>query len=182
MERLFKYCPEDFKELPVKVIHMDLIFDIYDSYSNVKSKLRISSLDKPILKIQLNAKNLEIFDTEYIYKKDDNIIVIDFKKPVPPKTEFVIITETICRPTKNILEGLYYDETPKGAPPQQITQCQQWGFQRIVPCFDDMMAKCTYTTTIIADERYTNMITNGDVSEERHSIGGGRDSWNLLNI
>ena len=58
---------------------------------------------------------------------------------------------------------MYYDETPPGAPPQQITQCQQWGFQRLVPCIDDMTAKCTYTTTIIADERYTNLITNGNV-------------------
>ena len=80
-----------------------------------------------------------------------------------------------------------------------ITQCQQWGFQRIVPCFDDMMAKCAYTTTIIADERYTNLITNGDVVEERHSIGGTRQNkicqygnsdglifsfrcWNVLNF
>jgi aminopeptidase N len=38
-----------------------------------------------------------------------------------------------------------------------------------------MEAKCTYTTTVIADERYTNIISNGDISEERHSIGNGRD-------
>ncbi|MDD2615372.1 MAG: M1 family metallopeptidase, partial [Methanosarcina sp.] len=57
----------------------------------------------------------------------------------------------------------------------QITQCQQWGFQRIVPCIDDMTAKCTYTTTIIADSRYTNLITNGDVVVERHTVKPGRD-------
>jgi len=189
MKRLFKYYPEDFKELPVKVIHMDLIFDIYDGHTNVKSKQKVKSLDIPINTIELNAKDLEIislsvdkFQTEYLYKKEDNIIIINFKNPVPSNKEFIISTETICRPTKNILEGLYYDETPKGAPPQQITQCQQWGFQRIVPCFDDMMAKCTYTTTIIADERYTNMITNGDISEERRSIGGGRDRIKYDNI
>jgi len=189
MERLFKYYPEDFKDLPVKVIHMDLIFDIYDTYTNVKSKLRAKSLDLPISKVELNAKNLQIlsvcvenYDTNYHYKPNENVLVINFKNPVPPRTEFIISTETVCRPTKNILEGLYYDETPKGAPPQQITQCQQWGFQRIVPCFDSMMAKCTYRTTIIADGRYTNLITNGDVSEERHSIGGGRDKIKYDNI
>ncbi|MDD4498022.1 MAG: M1 family metallopeptidase, partial [Methanosarcinaceae archaeon] len=47
--------------------------------------------------------------------------------------------------------------------------------QRIVPCIDDMCAKCTYRTTIIADERYTNLITNGDVVGERESLGNGRD-------
>lgn len=189
MKRLYKYYPEDFKELPVKVIHMDLIFDVYDTYTNVKSRLKVKSLDKSLFKLELNAKNLEIvsisvdkFETDYAYDKDENKIIINFKNAVPPKTEIIINTETVCRPTKNILEGLYYDETPKGAPPQQITQCQQWGFQRLVPCFDDMMAKCTYTTTIIADERYTNLITNGDVSEERHSIGGGRDKIKYDNV
>ena len=69
---------------------------------------------------------------------------------------------------------MYYDETPPGAPPQQITQCQQWGFQRLVPCIDDMTAKCTYTTTIIADERYTNLITNGNIVVPRQPAGTGR--------
>ncbi|MEN6379527.1 MAG: M1 family metallopeptidase [Methanofastidiosum sp.] len=189
MKRLFKYYPEDFKDLPAKVLHMDLIFDVYDNYTNVKSKLRAKSLSSTISKLELNAKNLEVisvsvenYETEYKYKTDENIIIITFNKSLPPNTEFVINTETICRPTKNILEGLYYDETPQGAPPQQITQCQQWGFQRLVPCFDDMMAKCTYTTTIIADERYTNIITNGDIVEERHSMGSGRDKIKYANI
>jgi len=189
MKKLFKYYPEDFKDLPVKVIHMDLVFDIYDKYTNVSSKLKVNSLNSPLSKIELNAKNLEIlslyvenYETSYEYKKEDHIIVIHFENPIPPTTEVVICTENICRPSKNILEGLYYDETPPGSPPQQITQCQQWGFQRIVPCFDDMMAKCTYTTTIIADERYTNLITNGDVVEERHSIGCGRDKIKYANM
>ena len=189
MKRLFKYYPEDFKDLPVKVLHMDLIFDVYDDHTNVKSKLKIKSLTSPLSKLELNAKNLEIisisvenYDIEYEYRTDENIIAINFRKSVAPETEFVINTETICRPTTNILEGLYYDETPKGAPPQQITQCQQWGFQRLVPCFDDMMAKCTYETTIIADSRYTNLITNGDILEERHSVGNGRDKIKYSNI
>ena len=38
-----------------------------------------------------------------------------------------------------------------------------------------MTAKCTYRTTIIADSRYTNLITNGDVAVERHTVKPGRD-------
>jgi len=38
-----------------------------------------------------------------------------------------------------------------------------------------MTAKCTYTTTIIADSRYSSLITNGDVIEPRHPVGNGRD-------
>jgi len=180
--RLYKYYPEDFGELKVDVLHMHLVFDVYDERTNVKSILRVKTLNEPIEKLELNCRDLEIravsciqYEVNYKYRKADAILEVNFLNPVPPETEIAIVTDTVCRPTKNILEGLYYDETPDGAPPQQITQCQQWGFQRIVPCIDDMCAKCTYRTTIIADSRYTNMITNGDVVEKRHTIKPGRD-------
>ncbi|MBN2111119.1 MAG: M1 family metallopeptidase [Methanosarcinaceae archaeon] len=182
MKRIYKYYPEDFGELTVKVVHMDLLFDVFDDHTKVRSDLKLQTLDKPIDELELNCKKLEILsvscndhDIDHEYRIKDDILLIRFRQTVPEKTVIVINTETMCRPTDNILEGLYYDETPAGAPPQQITQCQQWGFQRIVPCIDDMTAKCTYTTTIIADERYTNIISNGDIIEERHSPGNGRD-------
>ena len=180
-DRLFRYYKSDFGTIPVRVIHMDLIFDVFEDHTKVISDLHAESRDLPLSEIVLNAKNLEILtvscpDHECSHKYDTakDRLTVRFKDPVLPSTRFTIHTETICRPTKNILEGLYYDETPPGAPPQQVTQCQQWGFQRLVPCFDDMTAKCTYTTTIIADERYTHLITNGDVSAPRQPIGGGR--------
>ena len=182
MKKEFKYYPEDFGDLTVKVIHMDLIFDIYDDHTQVDAVIGLKNLDKSINKLELNANNLELLglscnfcDVDFNYKKSENKIIIKFKKTIQPKTEFFISTKTICKPTKNILEGLYYDETPELAPLQQITQCQQWGFQRLVPCIDDMTAKCTYRTTIIADNRYTNLITNGDVFEERSAYTKTRD-------
>jgi len=44
------------------------------------------------------------------------------------------VTEAV--PTEHILEGLYYDYAPPHMPRTIITQCQQYGFQRIVPCMD----------------------------------------------
>jgi aminopeptidase N len=38
-----------------------------------------------------------------------------------------------------------------------------------------MTAKGTYVTTIIADRRYTHLISNGDVAEERHRFDDARD-------
>ena len=180
-KREFKFYPEDFKQLPVKVIHMDLNFDVFDSYTKVKSDLKLKSLNN-LNSLELNAKNLELLsikcnfcDIDHKYKSYEDKIFIKFKKLIKKNTEFTITTETICKPTNNVLEGLYYDETPKNYPPTQITQCQQWGFQRLVPCIDYMNAKCTYITTITADSRYTNIITNGDVTQPRRSIGYGRD-------
>ena len=183
MKREFKYYPEDFGVLSVKVVHMDLLFDIFDDHTKVHSEVKFKTLNKSISKLELDANNLEISNVscnisemEYDYLKDKNKLMINFSKKIPANTEFVIKTENVVKPTKNILEGLYYDETPKGKPPTQITQCQQWGFQRLVPCIDDMTAKCTYRTRIIADKKYTHLITNGDVIEERKSSGNGRDT------
>ena len=188
-KREFKYYPEDFKKLTIKVIHIDLIFDVYDNYTNVKSDLKLKTLNKPIHKLELNAKNLDLINLKcnicelnYEYKKNDDKIIILFNKNIPKETEFIISTEIICKPTNNILEGLYYDETPENCPPTQITQCQQWGFQRLSPCIDEMSAKCTYKTTIIADNKYTNLITNGDVIEQRKPINDKRDKIVYNNI
>jgi aminopeptidase N len=188
-DRMFRYYREDFGKIPVRVIHMDLVFDVFDDHTNVTSDLHAETLDSPLTGISLNAKNLEILavscpghECSYAYDTGNSLLVIRFGSPLAPMTGFVIHTETICRPTKNILEGLYYDETPPGAPPRQITQCQQWGFQRLVPCIDDMTAKCTYTTTIIADERYTNLITNGNVVIPRQPAGPGRVKITYENV
>lgn len=180
MKRLFKYYPTDFGELTVRVLHMDLTFDVYDDHTVVTSVLTVKTLTS-LSELALDAKNLEIqqvagkdIPVTYDYDMPNNKLRIHFSQPLKPDTTVILQTKTISRPTKHILEGLYYDETPSGCPPTQITQCQQWGFQRLVPCIDDMTAKCTYTTTIIADEHYTNMITNGDVIEPKSSLGNGR--------
>lgn len=64
------------------------------------------------------------------------------------------------------LEGIYRDATPEGAPQQYMSQCQQYGFQRIMPIIDDCTAKCTFRTTLEGDARYTHLISNGDVVED----------------
>ena len=178
---LFRYHPGDFSEPAVKVLHMDLSFDVFDDHTVVVSALRFVTGDRPLTDLPLNAKELEILDVgcesypvRYRYDAAASLLHLSFTEPVPPATEVTVRTRTICRPNRTTLEGLYYDATPPGAPPQQITQCQQWGFQRIVPCIDDMTAKCTYSVAITADERYTHLISNGDVSVPRHRAGDGR--------
>jgi aminopeptidase N len=180
-ERLFRYYPEDFGALPVRVVHMDLTFDVYDGHTRVVSHLTVETLDAPLTSLDLNARNLDIltvacdeYGIAYSYDRDAAILSVTFESPVPPHTRFTINTETICRPSRHVLEGLYYDGFDPGSPPTQITQCQQWGFQRLVPCLDDMTAKCTYMTTIVADDGYTNIISNGDVAGPRLYLGLGR--------
>ncbi|PIT84218.1 DUF3458 domain-containing protein [Candidatus Micrarchaeota archaeon CG10_big_fil_rev_8_21_14_0_10_45_29] len=180
MQKEFKYCPSDFASLPAKPIHMDLHFDIYNEYANVSSTMHAKAL-RELKEVSLDARDLQILSTKigskecnFKYDKQNAKLTLFFPKKIKKGENFTISSNSICRPTKNILEGLYYDRTPNNAPPTQITQCQQWGFQRLVPCFDDMCAKCTYTTKISADSRYTHIISNGDVSSQRKNIGNKR--------
>ncbi len=80
-------------------------------------------------------------------------------------------TRSVCRPSDYVLEGIYKDVTPPGAPQQYMSQCQQWGFQRIMPIFDDCRAKCTMRTTLEADVAYTHLISNGDIDPAANPDG-----------
>lgn len=82
-------------------------------------------------------------------------------------------TDTVCIPTEHILEGIYYDHTPEGAPRTLTSQSQQWGCQRIFPLPDRMRAKAYWTTTIVADTRYTRLLSNGAV-DPGSSPGGAQ--------
>ncbi|QSZ66528.1 DUF3458 domain-containing protein [Methanofollis aquaemaris] len=181
MTRLFTFYPEDFGELPVDVLHMDLMISVGDEVTGVGSRLHLRVRDRSVERLELNARDLEVlaasceeFEASVEYNTKGHLLIFTFATPLPAGADLHLLTRTRCRPSDHLLEGLYYDVTPAGAPPTQITQCQQWGFQRIVPCFDDMMAKCTYMTTVVADERYTNIISNGDPLSAPRPYGDGR--------
>ncbi len=133
-DRMFRYYRDDFGKIPVRVIHMDLIFDVFDDHTTVTSDLHAESRDETLSEIALNAKNLEIIAVScsghacsYDYDTKKSMLVIRFLEPVAPLTRFTLHTETICRPTKNILEGLYYDETPPGTAPSRSPSASSGG-------------------------------------------------------
>jgi len=185
MKTEYLFYPAKFPRPPVAVQHISLIFDITETEVTVTSETRFQAVE-PVFELKLNAKNLEIKSltqngrrVEYTY--EDDIITLKLIKPLAAGAEFRIAAKTVCYPTDNILEGLYYDITPEDKPRTIISQCQQWGFQRIAPCIDDMRAKCTWTTTIIADSRYSNFISNGNVSRERTRYDAARDTITYQN-
>ena len=185
MKTEYLFCPAEFPEPPVSVQHISLTVDITETDVTVYSETSFKAVI-PVSEVKLNAKNLEIKSltqngrrVDYTYA--DDIITLQLNKPLLAGAEFRISAKTVCRPTDNILEGLYYDITPEGLPRTIISQCQQWGFQRIAPCIDDMRAKCTWTTTIIADSRFSNLISNGNVSRARTRYDNTRDTITYQN-
>src|SRR4030042_3207868 len=137
--------------------------------------------------LQLDANSLDIISIEwctgpadkgfplnYEYIRGKNRLIVNLARDIKAGGKMFLRTFTRCSPSDHILEGIYKDTTPAGAPQQYVSQCQQWGFQRIMPIFDDCRAKCTMTTTIEADRAYTHLISNGNISRTANPEGRPR--------
>ncbi len=180
----YKYVREDFHPLPVKLNHMDMYINFVESYVEVTNILDISAL-VDLNSVELDARDLEIIaisweqppygfsgsNLPYNYLQDYNKLILTPDQVIKAGARFKIRTLTRCVPSDNILERIYKDVTPTGAPQQYMSQCQQWGFQRIAPVFDDCRAKCTMVTTIEADSRYTNLVSNGAIDLKNNPDG-----------
>lgn len=171
----------DFSELPIKLEHLEIYLNFIQDHVLASNTLTMT-VKEPISELELDAKDLEIFSVDKIedsqsqplkwsYKKDEAKLVVKLDENYQPGRKLVIKTVTKCIPSDFILEGIYKDSTPPGAPQQYISQCQQWGFQRIMPIFDDCRAKCRMTTTIEADAAYVRLISNGNISRKKNPDG-----------
>ena len=178
----YKYLLSDFVPPPAQLKHMDIMLSFGTDTVDGENTLSMVAR-KPLGSIDLDAQELEVFSVERIagdgsakplaYVMDDAArkLRVTLDAPVAEGEAFKVRARVRCRPSETKLDGLYRDATPEGAPQQFISQCQQWGFQRILPVFDDCAAKCTYRTTIEADARYTHLISNGDVDRSANPSG-----------
>jgi aminopeptidase N len=185
-EQSYKYRREDFSELPVTLNHLTIYLNFLDGFVEATNLLDITAI-QPLNLIELDAKDLEIVQVEWVedasggkepvlcldydYLENKNKLVVKLPRGLQSGDRFLVRTVTRCVPSDRLLEGIYKDTTPPGAPQQYISQCQQWGFQRIMPIFDDCRAKCTMTTTLEADARYTHLISNGNISRKLNPGG-----------
>ncbi|MCU0586987.1 MAG: DUF3458 domain-containing protein [Syntrophobacteraceae bacterium] len=185
-ERAWKYRREDFGELPVVLHHLTIHLNVLDGIVEASNVLDMTARI-PLDRLDLDANSLEIVRVEAVdgpgaapgsgdslafeYQAERNRLGVLLGRTIPAGRRFHIRTTTRCAPSDHILEGIYRDVTPPGAPRQYISQCQQWGFQRIMPIFDDCRAKCTMRTTIEADAAYTHLLSNGNVDRKLNPDG-----------
>lgn len=184
-EKTHKYRREDFGELPVKLHHLTIYLNFLDNFIEASNILHMTA-ERSMNHLELDARDLEIVTVKYAdnvtagdafqgvqydYQQETTKLVVKLPREVKPGESFSIRTVTRCVPSDHILEGIYKDLTPEGAPQQYISQCQQWGFQRIMPILDDCRAKCTMTTTLEADAAYTHLVSNGNISKSLNPGG-----------
>lgn len=176
----YRYRRTDFGPLDATLDHIESSLAFLEDRVVVAAALTVRAL-QPLSVLRLNARELDV-DTvalagaraqavQWEYRASENAILVTLPKPMAPGERIRVATRTTCRPAANLLEGIYKDVTPPGCPQQYVSQCQQWGFQRIMPVIDDCRAKCTFTTTIEADARYTHLISNGNVCRRRNPGG-----------
>ncbi|MGV8073248.1 MAG: DUF3458 domain-containing protein [Syntrophobacteraceae bacterium] len=184
--RTYKYRRENIGELPVKLEHLTIYLNFLQDGVEARNCLEMTA-KQPLDKIELDAGDLDIISIEwckrpddahgqgdpleYAYYREQNRLHVTLSRSVEAGERFCIRTHTKCVPSETVLDGIYKDTTPPGAPQQYMSQCQQWGFQRIMPIFDDCRAKCAMTTTIEADAEYTHLISNGNISAEANPGG-----------
>ncbi len=176
--KFFKYNRSDFKPLAVKLHHCDVRISFFEDRVEGFIKLKMTAR-KSINKVTLDARGLDIVSITtdkglpliYDYEKAENKLVVSLGRTIRAGTVFYIKADVVCHPTGNMLEGIYRDTTPPGCPQQYMSQIQQWGFQRVLPIFDDCTAKCTFRTTLEGDARYTHLITNGNICKDTNPKG-----------
>jgi aminopeptidase N len=174
-----RFLKTDVRLPPAQLNHMEIRLDFRDAWVDGDATLTLTARE-PLHALALDAQELQIFGVTrpedgaaLAFRVDAglNKLVVELGREVRPGETFRLRTRTRCVPSQTHLEGLYYDVAPAGAPPQILSQCQQWGFQRILPVIDDCTAKCTFRTTLEADCRYTHLISNGNVDRDANPAG-----------
>jgi aminopeptidase N len=176
---MYRYLRSSVSLPPLQLKHIDARLSFFQDHVDGAETLTMAARRK-VSSIALDAKALEIFDVSFPdsgspaqYTVDAPHNKLDITLPKPLAAGEAIRVSVRCRsvPTDTILDGIYRDVTPPGAPQQYMSQCQQWGFERILPVIDDCTAKCTFRTTLEGDVRYTHMISNGDVDRSANPDG-----------
>ncbi len=154
----YVYKRSEFKRPPAQLEHVDLKLSFYQDRVEASGTLHCRAREA-MREIALDC--------------DGKKVVYPLDREYAAGEQFTVAVEHVTHPDGKRLEGIYCDVTPPGCPQQYMSQCQQYGFQRILPIIDDCTAKCTFRTAIEGDARYTHLISNGDLVEEA-DLGNGR--------
>ncbi|MCF7855060.1 MAG: DUF3458 domain-containing protein, partial [Candidatus Pacebacteria bacterium] len=125
--RTHRYHRSDFGPLPAMLEHMDLFLTFGNDSVVVTNRLRVRAI-QALSSLRLDARDLEILSIssvgdqsvplDYNYLWETNVLEIALPEPVSAGGVFSVETTTCCRPSDNILEGIYKDTTPAGCPQQ----------------------------------------------------------------
>lgn len=166
---------KDYQEPNFKIKTVDLVFELYEEYTDVTSTMQFQKLNETTIDLKLDSIDLELEQiliddtvlkaTDYTYNNE--VLTI---KNVP--TLFSLKIKNRIYPDQNTeLEGLYLSSGIF------CTQNEPEGFRRITPYLDKPDTLSVFTTTIIADAtQYPIMLGNGNKTSNAIMLEGNRHS------
>ncbi|MCF6310696.1 MAG: aminopeptidase N [Sulfurimonas sp.] len=166
---------KDYKAAKFKITNCDLVFELFEEYTQVTNMMHIVKADKNSKDIVLNSIELELTelylndskldDSRYVIS-ENSLIVLD----VPDEFKLIIINR-IYPQLNSELEGLYKSGNIF------CTQNEPEGFRRITPYLDRPDIMAVFKTTVVADrQRYPILLSNGNTAtnfkldDGRHGI------------
>jgi aminopeptidase N len=194
----FRFKRSEFRLPVAQLRHMEITLSFFETHVDGTATLTLTARE-PLALLELDARDIEVFEVAhsvlgepalpdggprspsaggaftkctFVLDEARHKLLVTLPRTLAAGETFRLFTRCRCTPSDSLLEGIYRDVTPAGAPQQFMSQCQQWGFQRILPVIDDCTAKCTFRTTLEGDARYTHLISNGDI--DRTTNPGGR--------
>ena len=149
---------KDYKAPDFKIEHVDLTFELKPLNTRVSAVLQLektakNNADLVLDGVDLTLISVELDDAEYAdFQVEKEQLVI---KNLPESCQLRIVTETSPN-TNSSLEGLYLSG---GA---YCTQCEAQGFRKITYFLDRPDVLASYDVTIIAEQKYEHLLSNGN--------------------
>jgi aminopeptidase N len=175
MSRVQTIYLKDYKAPEFQIKSVDLVFNLFEDYTQVANSMSIKRVDNSAKDLILNSVDLELIelyindlklnDTRYMITKD-TLTVLN----VPDEFKLTVINK-IYPQLNSELEGLYKSGNIF------CTQNEPEGFRRITPYLDRPDVMSIFRTTVIADKnKYPILLSNGNKQssngtiDERHGV------------
>ena len=149
---------KDYQAPPFLIDHIDLTFDLLPLNTRVTSIMTITKKIAGVADLVLDGIDLTLISitvdnnayTDYDLL-DEQLVIHN----LPAQCQLTIVNE-IAPKTNTSLEGLYLSG---GA---YCTQCEAQGFRKITYYLDRPDVLASFDVTIIADEQFTHLLSNGN--------------------
>ncbi|WP_209326746.1 aminopeptidase N [Pseudoalteromonas sp. PA2MD11] len=152
---------KDYQAPQFSIKHIDLRFELAPLKTSVQSTMTINRTDESNADLLLDGVDLTLISLMVDDKAYDDYTLEDEKLIIHnlPESFILKIENHIDPQTNTSLEGLYLSG---GA---YCTQCEAEGFRKITYYLDRPDVLASFDVTIIADKKYTHLLSNGNQIE-----------------
>jgi len=169
---------KDYKAPEFSIKNCDLVFELFEEYTQVTNMMHIIKEDESANDLVLNSLNLELIDlylndlkiqdTRYIIEEETLTIL-----NVPADFKLIVINK-IYPQLNSELDGLYKSGNIF------CTQNEPEGFRRITPYLDRPDVMAIFKTTLVANqEKYPVLLSNGNL-ESSFKLDDGRHGYSWV--